>query len=150
MPFIANLYQKAQIRNALTGLILIDLITFISYAIFTSGIVYHGDIQMVIGCVIGVHFTLINIKKNQSILIYGIIVGISGCILAAISITMFDWVYFSEPISNLLMIFVFYLIEAIIIGLLIGFLISVYYNHKSKSHSALSSQDEELLKSLID
>ncbi|MFW9969394.1 MAG: hypothetical protein ACFFDF_04275 [Candidatus Odinarchaeota archaeon] len=144
------MYQKARERNIFAGLIILDLIAFISFVIFTYGIVYYGDIQILIGCFVGTRFTVKNVKPNQSFYIHGLVVSLGGSILAAISFTMFDWVYFLDPISDLIIIFVAYLIEAIIIGLLVGSILATYYNYKRKRHVELSSKDQELLKSLID
>jgi len=133
-------------------LIIIDLIAFISYIIFPSGIVYFGDIQMILGCIVGIRFTLKNIKPNQSFFIQGIIVGLGGSILTGISLTIFDWVVFLENLRfsliMLLITFELYFIEAIIIGLALGSLVGGYFNYKSNIHIESSSKDEEFLDSL--
>ncbi len=131
-------------------MIIIDLISFISYIIFPSGIVYFGDLQMIIGCIVGIRFSIKNIKQNHSFFAQSIITGLGGSILTGISFTMFDWVYFSLTSLMLLISFEFYLIEAIIIGLALGFILGAYYNYKSNIRDELSSKDEKLLKSLVD
>ena len=131
-------------------MIIIDLIAFISYLIFPSGVVYFGDIQMILGCIVGVRFTLKNIKPNQSFFIHGIMVGLGGSIMTGISFTMFDWVYFSVSLLNVIIIFEFYFIEAIIIGLVLGCFVGAYYNYKNNIRGELSSKDEDILKSLVD
>ncbi len=133
---------------------MIDLIAFICYIIFPSGILFFGDLQTIIGCMIGTRFTLKNIKPNQSFFMHGILVGLGGSVLAGISYTMFDWVYFlgitrASPFA-VLMTFESYLIEAIIIGLLFGSIISYYYNRKNKINIKNSAKDKKLLESIID
>ena len=91
IPLITDLYQKAREKNVLAGLIIIDLIAFISYMIFPAGIFYLGDLQMSIGCIIGTIFALKNIKSNQSFLLYGAIVSLGGTILTAISCIAILW-----------------------------------------------------------
>lgn len=151
MPFIASLYQTARERNILAGIIIIDLISFISYIIFPTGIIYFGDFQLIIGCIIGTRFALRNIKSDQSFIIYGVIVGLGGSILTGISFTMYDWVvYYSNNPSMVLISLEFYLIEAIIIGLLLGFILGAYYNYKNIYRNELSTKDEKLLKDLIE
>ncbi|MDX1798120.1 MAG: hypothetical protein R3255_05685 [Candidatus Lokiarchaeia archaeon] len=109
---------------------------------------------MIIGCIVGTRFTLKNTKPNQSFIIYGLLVALGGSILAGISYTMFDWVYFlgvtsTDPFT-LLITFEYYLIEAIIIGLLFGTIISYYYNRKNKTDIKTSAVDKKLLESIID
>ena len=133
---------------------IIDIIAFLSYIIFPSGILFFGDFQMIIGCIVGTRFTLKNTKPNQSFIIYGLLVALGGSILAGISYTMFDWVYFlgvtsTDPFT-LLITFEYYLIEAIIIGLLFGTIISYYYNRKNKTDIKTSAVDKKLLESIID
>jgi len=154
IPFIADLYQRAQERNILAGIIIIDVIAFVSYIIFPSGVVYFGDVQMIFGCIVGIRFTLKNIKINQSSFTCGIIVGLGGLILTGISFTMFDWVYFfgleiSSPVM-LLLIFELYFIEAIIIGIGMGSIIGWYYKRKGNILSKPTSKEDEFLESLID
>lgn len=154
IPFITNLYQKARDKNVLAGLVIIDLIAFISYMIFPAGIFYLGDLQMTIGCIIGTIFALKNIRSNQSFLIYGVIVGLGGTILTAISCSIFDWITLSAiegfNLSYFLIILGFFFIEAIIIGLLIGGIIGSYYYFTHKTSIETSIKEEEFYKSLID
>ena len=122
--------------------------------IFPSGIIYLGDLQMIIGCAIGTRFALKNAKLNQSLLLYGLIVGLVGTILSAISISIFDWIVFSTTqgfsFVLLMMILGSFLIEALIIGLLIGGIVSVYYYFTSKTTSETTSIDDDFYESLID
>ncbi len=154
MPFIINLYKKAKEKNIIAGIILIDLIAFISYLIFYSGIFYFGDLQMIIGCAIGTRFALKNAKPNQSLLKYGLIVGLGGAIITAISYSFFDWMAFSTTqgfsFVLLMMILGSFLIEALIIGLLIGGIISGYYYYTGKFSSEKTLIDDEFYESLID
>ncbi|MFX1325559.1 MAG: hypothetical protein ACFE8N_11425 [Promethearchaeota archaeon] len=124
--------DDARERNMLSGVIIIDLIAFISYIIFPAGLIYFGDIQMIIGCIIGTHFAIKNIKPNQNILSLGVLVGLSGCVLTGISYSLFDWVVYSSSLLLNLIIFELYLVEAIIIALVFGGLISGYYFYIKK------------------
>ena len=135
-------------NNILSGLILIDLIAFISYLIFPTGLIYFGDFQMSIGCIIGTRFALKNIKPNQSFLSLGLVVGLFGSVLTGISFSFFDWVVYSSSPRLYLIIFELYLLEAITIGLVIGALTGFYYHRKHKSINLDRSIDEQFYKSL--
>ena len=123
-PFL----DDARDKNILSGLLLIDVIAFISYLIFPAGLIYFGDIQMSIGCLIGTRFALKNIKPNQSYLNIGLVVGLCGSVLTGISFSLFDWTVFSSSLLLKLIIFELYLLEAIIVGILFGGIFGGYYS----------------------
>ena len=107
---------------------------------------------MFIGCIIGVRFSLKNIKSDQLYIKHGIIVGLGGAILSAFSMSIFDWIIFSgieefSP-SFFIVIIGFFLIEALIVGLIIGLIFGVYYSYKNKTSPEKSSKEEEFYKSL--
>jgi len=146
MPIIAQIYEKAKKKNLLAGIIIIDLIAFISYMIFPFGIIYLGDLQMIIGSIIGTSFCLKNIKSYQSYLKHGIMVGLVGTILSAISMSIFDLIIFQ---TNLPFVIIgFFLIEALLLGLIIGGIISGYYSYKHKTPIKTSSIEEDFYNSL--
>ncbi len=152
MGTIANLYNKAKQENILAGIIISDLIAFISYVIFPAGIIFYGDFQMIIGVIIGTRFALKNLKTFQSPLKYGILAALGGTILSAISMSIYDWTIFSlgTGIENsLLYIILFYLLEALIIGLFIGLVQGLYYRSKypqkeNKNNETLNELYESL------
>ncbi|MFX1500807.1 MAG: hypothetical protein ACFFDH_07570 [Promethearchaeota archaeon] len=154
----AALYQNAREKNVLAGIAIVDLIAFISYVIFPAGIFYLGDLQMIIGCIIGIIFTFKNIKSNQSYVKHGILVGLGGTILTAISYSIFDWIILSSidgfNLSYFPIIFGFFLIEAIIIGIIIGLTIGGImriFNHSTHKNSREESiQEDEFYEGLIE
>ncbi|MBY8984941.1 MAG: hypothetical protein KGD65_07740 [Candidatus Lokiarchaeota archaeon] len=152
MPFIANLYKSAKEKNILAGLIIIDLIAFISYMIFPAGIIYLGDLQMIIGCIIGVRFSLKNTKSDQVYIKHGVIVGLGGAILSAFSMSIFDWIIFSgiygSSPSFFTVVIGLFLIEALIVGLIIGLIVGGYYSYKNKIPIEKSSNEKEFYESL--
>ena len=154
MSFIGNLYETAKKNNILGGIIFIDLIAFISYIIFPFGIFYFGDLHMIIGCIVGIYFTLKHMKPNQSVLILSILTGFIGSILTAVSYTLFDWILFLGILKDspfmLLVISELFLIEAIIIGLIMGLIIGIYYNRRSKNLTESTSIEEEFYDGLKD
>lgn len=146
MVNIANLYQNARKNNILAGFIIIDLIAFISYIIFPFGIIYLGDLQMIIGSIVGTRFSLKNIKSYQSYLKHGIVVGLVGTILSAISMSIVEMIVY--PANFAIVIIVFFLIEAFLLGLIIGGIIGSYYRYKNKAPTKTSSIEEDFYESL--
>ncbi|MFW9894831.1 MAG: hypothetical protein ACFFD7_03420, partial [Candidatus Thorarchaeota archaeon] len=75
MSVIPKLYEKAKINNVFAGIIIGVLITLISYLLFPSGLVFFGDFQILIGQIIGVYFSLSNLKETQSEIKLGLTVS---------------------------------------------------------------------------
>ena len=149
IPFIAKLYQYAKENNILAGMIIIDLIAFIAYLIFPSGIFFFGDLQMLIGALFGVYFSLSHKKQNQSDIILGLTVGICGTILTAISYSLFEWMIYTQdsPMPLFLNISIF-ILEAIIIGLGIGILLGLLFRRKKRGILVDKETDERFFESL--
>ncbi|MFW9969393.1 MAG: hypothetical protein ACFFDF_04270 [Candidatus Odinarchaeota archaeon] len=137
----------------LGGVIITNLISFFLSIILPLNLVYTGDLQMVIGSIIGISYTLKKIKSNQSKSVYGIIVGLGGNILTVILFIMLEglvlsWSLMVTPLMLMSRI-EFYLIEAIIISLGTGIIIGGYYDYKNKMLIKSSSKDEILLEKSI-
>lgn len=149
---IANFYDKAKEKNIFSGIIIVDLIAFISYTIFPFGLFFYGDIHMILGVLLGVYFGLSNKKKHQLELKLGVVIGFMGSFLAAISMTMFEWVSFtvSQGLSIIAFLFYFsvFIIEAILIGLIVGILLGLYFRRKNRRIILESEIDEDFYKSL--
>lgn len=150
MGFISNLYQKAQKQNILAGIIISDIIAFIAYVIFPYGFAFFGDVQMVIGVLIGTYFALKHLKKDQTPLKYGMIVALGGSILTAISIYVFLWtIYLIAATFFPLDIITFFILEALIIGLVIGLIEGLYFKNKlSKTNIIKNDTDDAFYESL--
>ena len=107
---------------------------------------------MVIGCIVGVRFSLKNSKSDQMYFKQGILVGLCGTILSAVSMSIFDWILFSgideSSPSFFLVIFGLFMIEALILGFIIGVIVGGYYGYKNKSPLETSSKEEEFYESL--
>lgn len=147
IPFVANLYSKAKENNILSGIIIFDIIAFLSYAVNPISFFYAGDIDLIFGGVVALLFTLKNRKEYQSALKTGFYVGLFGAILSAVSISVFEWIFFIVVVgfsfTYYLSLLVTFLILAVPIGLVLGFLIGYIYDRKirksskSKSYSTL-------------
>jgi len=93
IPFIANLYRKAKENNVLSGIIIFDIIAFLSYIINPISFFYASDIDLIFGGIVGLIFALKNRKEYQNALKTGVYVGFFGAILSAVSISVFEWVF---------------------------------------------------------
>jgi len=75
-----------------------------------------------------------------------------GALLAAISMTMFEWVSFTVSQGSSIIAFLFYfsvfIIEAVIIGLAIGILFGLYFRRKNRRIILEDEIDEDFYKSL--
>ena len=137
----------------LGGAVITSLISFLLYIILPLNFVYRGDLQMVIGCVIGIRYTLKNIKLNNSMVIYGIIVGLEGTILTVILFIMLEglvlsWALMVTPLMILIR-FELYLIEALIISSGTGIIIGSYYYYKNKKIINSTSKDDIIIETSI-
>jgi hypothetical protein len=152
MPIISNIFEKAKEKNILSGIIIVELITFISYLIFPSGILFFGDLHIVIGISSGVYFGLKRLKKEQSEIKTGLTIGLFGALLAAISLSLFEWILFVTynvfSIIDLLLFLIIFIFEALIIGLPISIIISLYFSSKKKRMNLGSNIDDKFYESL--
>ncbi|MFX1498470.1 MAG: hypothetical protein ACFFBH_13165 [Promethearchaeota archaeon] len=138
-------------KNILSGIILSDLICFISYLIFPSGLIYVADIQMLIGDLWGTYFALKYLKKKQNYFKNGIAIGLGGASLSAISIFLFNaTLALGTPLETILLFLLVMLIEAIIVGLIAGALIGYYFVIKEGPTKKLTVAEKEFYDSLKD
>jgi hypothetical protein len=152
MLSISEIYNKAKEKNILSGIIIADLITFISYLIFPSGIIFFGDLHMIIGVSIGIYFGLSNKKKKDSEMKTSLFIGFFGALFAGISMSFFEWILYITSyrfsIIALLFFIIVFTIEALIIGLPISLVFGLYFKKKRKRMVSVSKVDEEFYKSL--
>jgi hypothetical protein len=152
MLSVSEIYKKVKEKNLLSGIIIADLIAFISYLIFPSGIFFFGDLHMIIGISIGVYFGLSNKKIEDSEMKTSLVVGILGAFLTAISMSLFEWILRIASYGFLIIDLLFYLTlfvtEALIIGLPISLVFALYFRKKRKNVVIGSKMDERIYKSL--
>ncbi len=137
VPFLSILYEKSKQNNLLTGILLFDIISFIAFIIDPAFIVYPGDLDILFGGIVGVFFALKFRHPDQSFIPTGVISGVFGGILAAISITIYTFIVFVWPVSGFTIELVFnllatYTIIAALIGITLGILFGFYYSVKDK------------------
>lgn len=139
-------------KNIIAGILISDLISFISYLIFPAGIFFLGDFHMLIGVLWGSYFALNHLKKKQKFITYGIGVGLGGSFLSAISIYIFEltliFIFNEFSIDLLFIILFFFLIEAIIVGVIAGLFMGYYFFRKEGSIKKTDIIEEEFYNSL--
>ncbi len=156
IPYIANLYSKAKENNLISGIIIFDIIAFLSYAIGIIGFFYPGDIGVTFGGMVALLFALKNRKDHQSAFKTAMFVGLIGSILSAISISAFELVFFILSGGFDFIIFwsffmTFFLITifiGVVLGLLIGY---IYYRKDRRELKAKSNSKytDEYLENLL-
>ncbi|MFX0134499.1 MAG: hypothetical protein ACFFDN_12740 [Candidatus Hodarchaeota archaeon] len=153
-----NLNNYLKEKNLNSGIIIFTLVTFVSYILtryYYTGYFIFADLQFIVGAIIGVLCTLTNRKSNQSILKYGVIVGIAGGFISSFFITLFEWIMFSSVYGINVQVFFIYLgyicLSGIPIGLVIGALLSAYYVYRDmKEEKEEDYSDNEFFKDLIE
>ena len=156
--FISDLIKKARERNIEAGIILFSLFSFFIYIStrrIYAGYLLFADLQLLIGAIIGVRFTLKNQKTEQATLKTGVITGIGGGALAILFISVYEWIGFSLVEGfNIIVFFVFfgfYIISGGVVGLLMGAMVSSFYMYKEVERPEEDKHiDEEFFKDLIE
>ena len=137
---VAETYSGfAQRYNMVIGVLLSVLITNIMFLILPTGIFFMGDTLLVIGDCIGLYFTFRYRKESESHIKTGIIVGLAGSVLSLLLISCFDWIFYIIPLIGFdfilflqytLMLFVYFGIFYVLVGITLGYLFGNYYKKR--------------------
>ena len=156
IPFITNFYNKTKENNLLSGIIIFDIIAFLSYVVNPFNLFYPGDIDLIFGGIVALLFALKNRNELQTAFKTAIYVGLIGAILSAVSISVFEWVFFIiyEGFSfiTFLSLLLTFLIVAILVGLVLSVLIGYLYYRKDLNSSkakANSKYTDDYLEDLL-
>lgn len=157
---ITSISDYIKENNVESGIIINTLVSFILYIStwhFYAGVILFGDIQFLIGSVIGVYIAIKNKKPNQSILKYGIITGIVGGIFTSILIALFDWILYSLRVGvniySFFILLLLMLLSGIAVGLLGGAGMGAYFMYKEVKGERIKEDkglDEDFFKDLIE
>ena len=143
-------------KNVRIGLILYVIVTVVVYFAtfrFIPGFLLGYDLQFFLGLLIGVIYALRNLNQDQTYLKCGIIVGIVGGVLSAFVISLGSTLVFLWPFEDFFLYFGYLLITAVVIGLLIGGIISSYYMYlelKGDNDEEDDHIDDDFFKDLIE
>ena len=150
--------KNARERNIEAGIVLFALCSLIIYIptrYVYPGVILFADLQLLIGAIIGLRFTLKNQKPEQETLKTGVIAGVGGGALSAIFIGFYEWIILSI-LEGLYLVALFYfifyiLISGVVIGLIMGALMSTFYMYKEiKRPDEDKHIDEDFFKDLIE
>ena len=119
-------------KNFRIGVILYLIITFIAYLTtgmtgLIAGFILGYDFQFFIGLLFGVIYALRNLNPEQGYLKCGILVAIIGGVVSAFIIALWTTLVYIWRIIDFFVFFGYLLITAVLIGLLIGGIISSYF-----------------------
>lgn len=156
IPIIADIYSKAKEKNILSGIIIYDIIAFLSYVINPISIIYASDIDLIFGGIVALLFALKNRKEDQTAFKTAFSVGLTGAIISAVSISVFEWVFFIiftgfDFITFWVLLITFTLI-ALFVGVVLSLLIGYIYHSKDRSSrksKSNSKYDDEYLENLL-
>ena len=137
---VAKTYSGfAQRYNMPIGVLISALLTNILFLIIPFGLFILADIFLVIGSCIGLYFTFKYRKESQSHIKTGIIVGLAGSVLSLLLISCFDWIFYIIPLIGFdfilflqytLMLFAYFGIFYVLVGLTLGYLFGNYYKKR--------------------
>ncbi|MBY9015398.1 MAG: hypothetical protein KGD68_06870 [Candidatus Lokiarchaeota archaeon] len=137
---VAETYSGfAQRYNMMIGVLVCALVTNILFLILPIGIFIIADIFLVVGSCTGLHLAFRYRKESQSHIKTGIIVGLSGSVLSLLLISCFDWIFyyilaygfdFFLFLQYTLILFAYYGIIFVLIGIIIGYLYGSHYKKR--------------------
>ena len=152
-----QLSQYFKEKNVRIGLILFVIVTtvayFVTFPFEISGYLLGGDVHFFLGLLIGVIYALRKKTDEQTYLKCGLIVGIIGGVLSAFVISLGLTLVFLWNIFGFFTFFGYLLITAVVIGLLIGGIISSYYMYlelKGDNDEEDDHIDDDFFKDLIE
>jgi hypothetical protein len=153
IPPIADIYNKAKKNNLTSGIIIFDIISFISYVINPFSFVYPGDLDILFGGILALIFTLKNKKTDQIFLKLGITVGLAGAFFSAISISVYDLIFaifiYGYGLAFLFIRVIIFSIIALMIGLILGIIFGYIYDARTPKEKTNSKKLDEFLDELI-
>ncbi|KKM61492.1 hypothetical protein LCGC14_1531220, partial [marine sediment metagenome] len=118
------------------------------------GFLVAGSYQFLLGALIGVYFTLKNLKIEQSILKFGAITGICGGFLSSLFIAIYEWVLILSNIGADFLMLLFYVgffsLSGIPLGLLVGAFIGAYYMYNEMKEEKKEHFDDGFFKDLLE
>ncbi|MFW9854770.1 MAG: hypothetical protein ACFFFG_06900 [Candidatus Thorarchaeota archaeon] len=108
-------------HNALTGMAINDLVTFVFFLVNPISLIYWGDLDFIIGSICGLTYAVYHRKQSQGVISLSLVVAISGGILSAISISIHT--YFAYYALSSLNVFFGIHFSFILMGGIVGTLI---------------------------
>ena len=128
-------YTYIKEHNILSGILFFNILSVILFPITPFMLIVPGDIDIVLGSIIGILWAIIQREKQQKIWKIVFSVGILGCLLSTISITTLV-IILSQQAPNFyesLLIFSFNLMIYELLSLVIGIMIGIIYSFKQDS-----------------
>jgi hypothetical protein len=114
---------------------------------FFAGYFVYGDVMFAFGAILGVVYVLKTRKPGVSILKYGVFTGVIGGFLSSFCLTLYEWITFSiyfGPDISVLFVFLAYLaVSGIMIGLIVGALISAYFMYREVKKEGVVERKEK-------
>ena len=145
-------------KNFRIGVILYVIVTFIAYLAtgmtdLIPGFLLGYDFQFFLGTLFGVIYALRNLNPDQTYLKCGILLAITGGIVSAFIISLLSTLVYIWSIVEFFIFFGYLLITVVLVGLLIGGVISSYFMYtelKENKDKEEDHIDDNFYKDLIE
>ena len=130
-----ELFTYLKKHNILSGILFFDILSVILFPITPFMFIVPGDIDIILGSIIGILWAIIHRDDSQKIWKIVFLVGSLGGLLSTISITTIA-IIISQPTPNFnetMIIFSFNLVIYELLSLIIGMMIGIIYFFKQDS-----------------
>ena len=118
------------------------------------GFLVPGSYQFLLGALIGVYFTLKNLKMERSILKFAAITGICGGFLSSLVIAIYEWIILlsisGADFLTLLLWVGFFSLTGVPLGLLVGAFMGAYYMYHEMKEEDKEHFDDDFFKDLLE
>ena len=147
MSNLTDYFKEKNLNTGISIFVLITFVTFILTIFYYPGFFAYADLQFLFGAILGGVFTLKYRKPEQSILKYGIIMGIAGGFLSSAFISLYITLptfIISGPNIIYYLVWLGYIsISGIVIGVITGAFLGAYYMYKDQKGEYEEEEEEE-------
>ncbi|NVM37621.1 MAG: hypothetical protein HWN81_18650 [Candidatus Lokiarchaeota archaeon] len=149
---ISSFFETIKENNAITGIILSIVITFLFIVVSPQwyGLVLLRDFDFAIGLFFGTLFALKYRQPHQSALKFGLRLGIISGVLAAIAPSFFYWIAYRLEIIFLFQYLGGLIVTGLVIGFIMGGFLGWFYMSKDTPKKGEEKYNDDFFEDLVD